>query len=80
MDLAAAIMSNFVSLLDSENSGTDYMVHEYGKEVLSLSLVWHGFHDAIREGDGERIITYWKFLLVILKASKAVIILLEYHY
>ena len=67
MDLAAAIVSNFVCLLDSEDSGTDDLVHEYSKEVLSLSLVWHGFHDAIREGDTERIITYWKFLLVILK-------------
>ena len=65
MDLAAAIVSNFVCLLDSEDGGTDDLVHEYGKEVSSLSLVWHGFHDAIRSGDGERLI-YWKFLLVIL--------------
>ena len=63
------------------------MVHEYGKEVLSLSSFWHSFHDAIREGVGERIITYWKFLLVIFKASnqynyakEAVNILLQYHY
>ena len=63
MDLAAAIVSNFVCLLDSEDSGTDYMVHEYGKEVLSLSLFWHSFHDAIREGVRDRIITYWNFLV-----------------
>ena len=55
MDLAAAIVANFVCLLDSEDSGTDHLVHEYGKEILSLSLVWHGFPDAIRKGDGERI-------------------------
>ena len=44
MDIAAAIVANFVCLQDS---GKDYMVHEYGKEVLSLSLFWHSFHDAI---------------------------------
>ena len=36
MDLAPAIVSNFVCLLDSEDSGTDDLVHEYSKEVLSL--------------------------------------------
>ena len=83
MNLAAAIVSNFVCLLDSEDSGTDYMVHKYGKEVLSL----FPYFDAIREGVRERIMTYWKFLLVIFKASnqynyakEAVNIILQYHY
>lgn len=44
-------------------------VHCYGIEFLSLSLIWHGFHDSIREGDGDRILRYWKFLLVIFKSS-----------
>ncbi len=38
-------------------------VHCYGIEFLSLSLIWHGFHDSIREGDGDRILRYWKILL-----------------
>ena len=36
-------------------------VHLYAMDLLSLSLIWHGFHDAIREGDGERILRYWIF-------------------
>ncbi len=62
-------------------------VHCYGIEFLSLSLIWHGFHDSIREGDGDRILRYWKFLLVIFKSSnkrnyakEAVNLLLQYYY
>ena len=33
-------------------------VHHYGTELLSLSLIRHGFHDSIREGDGERIFRF----------------------
>ena len=35
--------------------------------ILVLGLFWMGFHDAIREGDGERVMMYWKFLLPIFK-------------
>ncbi len=62
-------------------------VHCYGIEFLSLLLIWHGFHDSIREGDGDRILRYWKFLLVIFKSSnkrnyakEAVNLLLQYYY
>ena len=44
-------------------------VQAYAKEVLTLGLVWWGFHDAIREGDGECVITYWKFLLLLFKGD-----------
>ena len=33
--------------------------------IYSECLLWHGFHNAIKEGDGERIFTYWKFLTVV---------------
>jgi len=39
----------------------------YTTDVLTLGLLWHGFHDAIREGDGDRIFLYWKFLLPVFK-------------
>lgn len=62
-------------------------VHIYAFKVLSLGLLWHGFHDAIREGDGDRILQYWKFLLVLFKltnhynyAKEAVNLLLQYNY
>lgn len=27
-------------------------------DVLSLGLLWHGFHDAVKEADGDRILNY----------------------
>ena len=57
-------------------------VHLYAVELLILSLLWDGFHNAEKEGDGEQIIRYWKF--VIFKSSnhpyyaKEAIHLLEY--
>ncbi len=38
-------------------------------EVLSLGLLFMEFIDAIREGDGDRICSCWKFLLLIFKAT-----------
>ena len=40
--------------------GTDY---GYAVDLMSLGLLWHGFHDAVREGDGDRIMRYWRFLM-----------------
>ncbi len=36
-------------------------VYVYAVELLTFTLFWHGFHDAIKEGDGDRILRYWKF-------------------
>lgn len=47
-------------------------VLEYAKETLSLSLFHEEFQDAIREGDGERVLNAWKFLLPAFKASNKV--------
>ena len=43
-------------------------VHLYDLQVLNLGLLWHGFNDLIREGDGDRILTYYKFILNVFKA------------
>ena len=32
-------------------------------------MLWFGFHDSIKEGDGERVKRYWKFMLLLFKAS-----------
>ena len=42
-------------------------VHAYAVDFLTTGLLWQGFRDAIRCGDGNRILTYWKFLIVIFK-------------
>ncbi len=74
-ELADKILVNYVHLSSPPESkaGTptppDDGVQFYAIEVPSLSLIWHGFHDAIREGDGEIIMRYWKLLLILFKAS-----------
>ena len=49
----------------SVDSLSDDMVYNYSTDLLTFCLLWHGFHDSIREGDGNRILRYWKFLMVI---------------
>ena len=85
-------MQIFVNFIDLPSGKDDVTTSEdgvftYAMELLTLSLLWHGFHDAIREGDGERIIRYWKFLFIIFKSSschnyakEAVTFLLQYYY
>ena len=45
-------------------------IYLYATEVLTLGLIWENFHDATREGDGDRLMRIWKFLLLIFKAAK----------
>lgn len=42
-------------------------IYIYGTEVLTLGLLWLGFNDAIKEGDGDKVFVYWKFLLLVFK-------------
>ena len=63
-DLARMIIVNFMRLPKTDNSNTsqDLLetntttnvdgVYVYATDLLSLGLAWHGFHNAIREGDG----------------------------
>ena len=41
------------SVRSSEDS-----VFSYAKEVLNLGFIYHGFHDAVRESVGDRIMIY----------------------
>ena len=34
------------------------MSYNYATNLLTLGLVWHGYHDAIKEGDGNTILLY----------------------
>lgn len=38
-------------------------------EQLLMGLLWYGFKDAIREGDGPAVMSYWKVLMVIFKLT-----------
>ena len=92
--LADAIVVNYVQLPSATLRSTHNQspvckdrVHLYAMDLLSLSLIWHGFHDAIREGDGERILRYWKILVVVFKSSnkhnyakEGINLLVQYYY
>ena len=58
-----------IDILGSKDpSGNVDSIHEYARETLSLTLLHAEFQDAIREGDGERVLRVWKFLLPLFKA------------
>jgi len=40
-------------VLDSTDCGFDYT-----RDLFTMCLVWHGFHDAVQEGDRDRIVAY----------------------
>ena len=62
-------------------------VLQYAQETLTLGLLLMEFNDAIRKGDGGRIMRCWKFFLPIFKSGKrtnysieAFTLLAQYHY
>ena len=72
-ELAKAIVDKYVSIpnmTDKKAPDSTDTVYLHATEVITLGLLWHGFHDAIKEGDKERILRYWKFLLVAFKATE----------
>lgn len=44
-------------------------VYGYTREVISLGLLYLNFKDAVREGDGERVLRTWKYFLLIFRAT-----------
>ena len=67
-------------------SGGD-KVQEYSKNLLSIGTFYLEYQDAIREGDGLRVIRCWKYLLPIFSHSgrrnyciEAFKLLYQYHY
>ena len=62
-------------------------VYTYAKELLSLGMLYLELLDAIREGDGLRILRCWRYLLLIFKvtdkrkyAVQAVTLLFQYEF
>lgn len=89
-ELAKEIIEKFTTFTrtdDARPKSYEDEVYLYATEVLSLSLIWHGFHDSVKQADGDRILRYWKFLLVIFKATnhynygkEAVNLLYQYYF
>ena len=62
-------------------------VMAYGKEVLTLGLLYMEYRDAIKEGYGLRIISCWRYMLLLFKMTnkrkysiQASILLLQYEF
>ena len=58
--ITSTIIYSFVNLQPSLERATklDDGVQAYAKELLIPGRLWHGFHDACKEGDGDRIVRY----------------------
>lgn len=83
VDLTIPTEKSTTSKKDQARDG----VQGYAKDTLTLGLLLMEFVDAVREGDGERIIRCWKFLLPLFKSSErtnysveAVTLLTQYYY
>ena len=82
------IMSKFVDFSYNSHDTTvrnKDLVTEYAKQLLSLGLFYLEYRDSIREGDGERVLRCWKYLLPIFynanrtNCSKEALLLLCQH-
>ena len=69
-DLAREIVVQYVYFDPDVKILTEDKKYLYGMQVLTLTLLWHGFNDAICEGDGDRVMTYWKFFALVFKATR----------
>ena len=69
--VAKALVKKFVFIslsLDKPTSCIDHIsVHAYTQLSFPMGLLWHGFHDSAKHRNGDRIIPYWKFLMVLFK-------------
>lgn len=68
-ELSECIVDRFVELGEGELECNGDRVLLYASELLTLGLLWMSFYDAIREGDGKRIVRVWKFLLISFRAT-----------
>lgn len=68
-EVAKCIVNTHLLLPSTTSVETDG-VNTYARELMTLGLVWHNFHDAIREGDGDRILLSWKIMIPIFKVTK----------
>jgi len=57
-DLAKEIVVRYTSFHPDIKETVQDKVHLYAQQVLNLLLLWHAFNIAIKEGDGERVLTY----------------------
>jgi len=62
-----------IGQIESSTCNTDNnadKVLAYAREMMSLGLLLAEFKDAVKEGDGPRVIRCWRFLLPIFRAAR----------
>lgn len=84
--LAKGILKSFVCFDPNKRIDRSDKCFLYATQILTLALVWLAFNDAVAEGDGDRVLLCWKFLLVIFRVKgqrnyckEAIILLMQYH-
>ena len=85
--IARKVVDKYVDLSiqysSNAKSDADDTVYSYACETLSLGLLYLEFEDGINEGDGDRVLRVWKFLLLPSKRKNYVIeaftLLVQYY-
>ena len=73
-ELCTLIYDKFICLSLSSSTqvpGDGDAVSSYAIELLRIGCLYMEFADAIREGDGERVLRCWQYFLPIFKASNS---------
>ena len=77
MTIASAIVEKYVDQESEfgdpssqpQSSSRKFSKLDYSKEVISLGLLYLNFKDAVREGDGDRVLRMWKYFLLLFRAT-----------
>ena len=69
-NLCQRIVNQFVFFqFHEKGSVSTDLVHMYSKQLLGLGCFFLEYSDAMQEGDGDRVIRCWRYLLPIFKSS-----------
>ena len=86
-DLAKEIIVRYLFLHPDDKVVTKDKKYLYAQQVLTLTFLWRGFNDAVHEGDGDRLLIYWKFFTVVFKVTRhsnylkeAILFQLQYYF
>ena len=70
LSLSKHIVDTFVTpIFFGEEILPDDQVTLYARELMLMGLFWYSFKDAIGEGDGTAVMSYWKVMTVIFKLT-----------
>ena len=65
LQAAQVIAESFVDINFSKPKDTKDCIHNYSCDVITLGLLLDELNDAIKDGDGDRILRCWKFFSTI---------------